>query len=196
MVRPLLILICFAFGFQVDANARMDVGSWKGAQLIDYDYAGPARRDVRKIGPGGGQQTQTSTWDGYRCMTGLDSGTNHDLAYGYDDLSRRTFKQRVHDSGLYDVYRHDRASRLGEIVNDSQDDLGTGGSTVTYELSDETSRLSVTGQGTYNDQAGSGSVDALHRYGDVAGVARTYDDRGNLTSDGTYQYSYGPWNRL
>ncbi len=101
-------------------------------------------------------------------MIGLDSGTNHDLAYGYDDLSRRTFKQREHDSDLYDVYRHDRASRLGEVVNDSLDDLGAGGSTVTYELSAEASRLSVTGQGTYNDQAGSGSVDALHRYGDVA----------------------------
>ncbi len=61
---------------------------------VDYDYEGPARRGTRKTGPSSSQQTQTSTWDGYRRMTGLDSGTNHDLAYGYDDLSRRTFKQR------------------------------------------------------------------------------------------------------
>jgi RHS repeat-associated protein len=36
----------------------------------------------------------------------------------------------------------------------------------------------------------------LNQYASVGGVAQTYDTNGNLTSDGTYTYTYDPENRL
>ena len=40
------------------------------------------------------------------------------------------------------------------------------------------------------------ATNSLNQYSSVAGVAKTYDKRGNLTGDGTWTYAYDAENRL
>jgi YD repeat-containing protein len=81
-----------------DALERLSSVSDSGGTVASYTYAGPGRVNTRTSG-----LSQTNTWDGLKRLIGIQAGTALDLAYGHDDLDRRTFVERNHASGTGDV---------------------------------------------------------------------------------------------
>jgi len=164
-----------------------------GPTLATYDWLGFDRVDSRSTGLGG-SLVQDWGWDGYKRLETLDGGATLSLAYGFDGLDRRTFKDHLQPDLDADVYVHDGGSRLEQISYGAPNPPSTlGGDPFDLELSGASSRLSTTFQSQTTDyNGGGGAVDALHLYLSVGG----HDGRGNLTSDGSLAYAYDPWNRL
>ena len=165
-------------------------------ELAMYDYAGRARMNSCKTGP----TTQTFGWDGLRRLTDIDAGSVHDLAYGYDDFNRRTFKQFEHllPTIQGDVYDYDGGSRLSDVwyddVNPTAGAPGTSLAHLQIQQSKVQARTSTTFMGTSTLYS---TGDPLHRTTSIGGVLRTYDDKGNLTDNGTgRKFEYDAWNRM
>jgi RHS repeat-associated protein len=176
---------------EFDALDRLIEVHVDAGQVAQYTWFGHDR--VRTRDTGG---METYTWDGLKRLTRIDAGSVQDVSYGYDDLGRRTWVQRSHQSGVGDVYAYDSGSRLDEVWYDATNPPGgTSGFADHLEvgLSDAGDRTSTTFNSaptTYN------SSDPLHRYTQIGSTTRAYDAKGNLTDDGTYVFAYDPWNRL
>ena len=160
-----------------------------------YDYAGSARMNSCKTGP----TTQTFGWDGLRRLTDIDAGSVHDLAYGYDDFNRRTFKQFEHllPTIQGDIYAYDGGSRLSDVwYDDANPTAGAPGTGDHFEI-DQT-KVQARIETRFNSAPTTYSTgDPLHRTTSIGSVLRTYDDKGNLTDNGAgRKFEYDAWNRM
>ena len=147
-----------------------------------------------------GPTTQTFGWDGLRRLTDIDAGSVHDLAYGYDDFNRRTFKQYEHllPTIQGDVYDYDGGSRLSDVwYDDANPTAGAPGTSLAH-LEIQQTKVQARTSTTFNMVTTLYSTgDPLHRTTSIGGVPRTYDDKGNLTDNGAgRKFEYDAWNRM
>ena len=174
-----------------DALDRLATVTDTGGTIGSYTYAGPGRIKTRTTGV-----TQTNVFDGLRRLTGIQAGANLNLGYGYDDVDRRLYKQKNHQGGIGDVYGYDTASRLSDVWYDATNpSSGTSGYTgdfhVVQSLVDDRTQTTTGGTTTtYN------TPDSLHQYTQIGAAARLYDNKGNLSDDGSQLFDFDPWNRL
>ena len=147
-----------------------------------------------------GPTTQTFGWDGLRRLTDIDAGSVHDLAYGYDDFNRRTFKQYEHLLPTIegDIYAYDGGSRLSDVwYDDANPTAGAPGTSLAHLNIQQTkvqARISTTFNATTTFYS---TGDPLHRTTSINSVPRTYDDKGNLTDNGAgRKFEYDAWNRM
>jgi RHS repeat-associated protein len=171
-----------------------------GTLNASYTYAGPSRVKTRTTGA-----VQTNTWDGLKRLSGIGVVTPPptnitllSLLYGHDDLDRRTYVERFHQSlnGVGDVYAYDGGSRLKDAWYDAIDPSQGSGNALSHltvnqtKVEDRTSTVLDSVTTTYN------TPDALHRYTQIGSTVRVYDEKGNLLDDGSQLFEYDAWNRL
>jgi len=161
--------------YQYDAASRRTRMTWPDGFFISYGYDNLSR------------------------VTAIteDSGTVL-ASYSYDELGRRT--QLARANGAVTAYGYDAASRLIELSQDLAGTAADFNAGFEYSPASEIVKRSQA-NGAYGwTGAAPGTVgysaDGLNRYSAVGGTAFSYDDRGNLTGDGTWSYSYDLENRL
>ena len=179
-----------------DAIERLSTIQDSLSTFATYDYIGRARMNTCQTGP----TTQTFGWDGLRRLTDIDAGSVHDLAYGYDDFNRRTFKQYEHllPTIQGDVYAYDGGSRLSDVwYDDANPTAGAPGTSLAH-LNIQQTKVQARTSTTFNATTTLYSTgDPLHRTISIGGVPRTYDDKGNLTDNGAgRKFEYDAWNRM
>ena len=131
------------------------------------------------------------------------SSTLADYRYGYDDNGNRRFMQRVHDSGTpYELYQYDTQNQLTEVWTGADaadpDDLTDYEQHQAYDLDLLGNRLTLDADGSqtdYQPSNGQRLTNPMQRYEQVNGAALSYDDTGNLLTDGTNSYAYDVLNR-
>ena len=204
-----------------DLQGRTTSASQAGSALsFTYDALG---RNLTQVGPQGtviseydaaGQRTKItypgspSLYVNYDYLptgevskireNGATTGVGVLATYSYDDLGFRT--NIAFGNGTSQGSTPDVLSRLSTLT---QDLAGTG-SDVTHSYSyNPAGQLStVTRSNTGYSWAGVGSINrpythnGLNQYATVNGVSFGYDNRGNLTSDGSNSYSYSSENYL
>ena len=169
--------------------------NYSSGVFATYDYIGRARMNTCQTGP----TTQTFGWDGLRRLTDIDAGSVHDLAYGYDDFNRRTFKQYEHllPTIQGDIYAYDGGSRLSDVwYDDANPTAGAPGTGNHFEI-DQT-KVQARTETRFNSAPTSYSTgDPLHRTTFIGSALRIYDDKGNLTDNGVgLKFEYDAWNRM
>jgi RHS repeat-associated protein len=208
--------IGYTYGY--DALGRRTSASAQGRTLTTvYDVhgqvesqAGPVGTVVYRYDPAG-RRTRI-TWPGNTFyaqydynMAGqltqvLENGSTQLASFTYDDLGRRTTLTRPGGAGVT-TYGYDPISRLLTLA---QDLPGTASDqTLTFEYnpaSQLSSRSSTnpayawTGRSARDTDYGVNALNQLTSAG--AGKILTYDNRGNLLADGSYDYQYDGANRL
>jgi RHS repeat-associated protein len=135
---------------------------------------------------------------------GASSGIGVLASYTYDDYGRLTFMSR--GNGANTDFNYDAASRLDQLVHDL-----TGGTTYDLNLTfDHNPAGQITSRTSSNDyfvwdnhvnmdvlngHNGLNQITSVTNYG-VTQTPPSWDDRGNMTSDGTDAYTYDYYNRL
>lgn len=181
----------FAVTQSFDALDRLSSVSDAGGAVASYAYAGAGRVKTRTSG-----LTQTNTWDGLKRLIGIQAGSALDLAYGHDDLDRRTYVERNHFAGDGDVYAYDGGSRLQDVWYDATNPSAGNTGALSHltvnqtKVQDRTSTVLDAVTTTYN------TPDSLHRYTQVGSATRVHDAKGNLTDDGSQLFEFDVWNRL
>jgi RHS repeat-associated protein len=166
--------------YQYDVAGRRTRMTWPDGFYVTYDYN--VLGEVTAIRE-----------------NGAASGVGVLDTFAYDNLGRRTTLARGNGSST--SYAYDGASRLTAITNDlsgSTNDLATG---LAYNPADQITQKTLSNVSyhyapttSYTDNYS--AANAQNQYASVAGVAFTYDTRGNLTNDGTKAYTYDYSNRL
>ncbi|HEX8308970.1 MAG TPA: hypothetical protein VF645_11205, partial [Allosphingosinicella sp.] len=129
---------------------------------------------------------------------GATSGAGVLAAFGYDDLGRRTSLTR--GNGAVTSYQYDPVSRLGSMTHDFA--AATHDLTLTYAYNPASQIVSTLRTNDLYSWTGHGSgttsstANGLNQLATHAGGTPTYDARGNLTSDGTYAYTYSSENLM
>lgn len=164
---------------QYDAAGRRTRLTWHDGFYVDYDY------DVT------GNVTAIRE-------NGATSGVGVLATYGYDDLGRRTSVTR--GNGTTTSYGYDAVSRLASLTQD----LGGATHDMTLGFSYNPAGQ-IAGNTRSNDTYawnGHYNVDrtytpnGLNQLTTAGGTALGYDARGNLTSSGGSNYTYGQLNQL
>ncbi len=213
-------------GIAYDNLNRMQSVSDGVEPIATWHYKGPARVERRTYGPDAAPISFVDClYDAYprevvkHHMTGA-GGMIARFEYGYDREHHRLFEKRVHDGNLGDVYQYDsvyRVTRNPQNVNLAAVPAGTEILSETFASPDELAYAydgvqnrttstktvaSVPTVTTYALQAGPPPRDAeVNQYtqtqeGASPAVGYTYDDNGNLTSDGVRLFKYDFKNRL
>ena len=161
----------------------------QGSVAYQYDVLGRRTQMVAN-----GQQPVTYGYDAASRLTQVAQGSLA-VGLGYDNANRRT--SLTYPNGTSTSYTYDVASRLT-----SMNHLGPGGiiEALTYQYDVAGNQTSLTRN---NGVASSlppavtnASYDAVNEQTAFAGAALTYDNNGNLTSDGTNTYVWDARNRL
>ena len=161
----------------------------QGAVNYQYDVLGRRTQMVSN-----GQQPVTYGYDAASRLTQVAQGSLT-VGLGYDNANRRT--SLTYPNGTSTSYGYDIASRLTGITH-----LGPSGiiEALTYQYDAAGNRTSLTRN---NDTASllpaavvAATYDAANEQTVFAGVALTYDNNGNLMSDGTNTYVWDARNRL
>jgi len=180
-----------------DAAGRLD--------YVDDSYLGASNNRVNPGYDAAGNRTSlvypggTSVAFTFDALNRLDTVTEGGVTiadYDWDTLSRRDLV-RLDNNGLSADYGYEADDDLSSIVH-------TGPSPLTFTLarnaSSQITGLSAT-DGAFLARPAATlsqaySPNRLNQYGTVAGTAQVYDANGNLTSDGTYTFTYDEENRL
>jgi len=129
---------------------------------------------------------------------GATSGVGVLADFAYDDWGRR--KTLTRGNGVVTNYGFDAAGRLDSLVNNlsgsTDDQTLTLDFNTANQIIQRTNSNSAYDYSAYTDFADSYVANGLNQYSSVAGTTQTYDDRGNLTNDGTTTYTYDYSNRL
>jgi len=178
-----------------DAASRPISVSANGRTLA-YQYDAASRR-TRMTWPDG--FFVTYGYDTLGRVTSIAEDAGLVLAsFGYDDLGRRTSLARA--NGVTTFYDYDPVSRLSLLTQD------LAGTATDFEAGFDYSPASqIVARSQMNDlyewmPPAAATVDStangLNQVTSVGGQSLTYDDRGNLTDDGVWSYSYDVENRL
>src|SRR5690349_1258189 len=154
--------------------------------------------------------TSEYTYNGFRWMSDLDHKTSTSTTFAgydmvYDKVGNLLYEEWSHDSGKGDNYTYDKAYRLTQTLQGCADpsaEFATPNSQtyvkkLAYNLTDDSDRSSVvTTLYGISPTTSSYTSNNVHEYTVVGGTNRTYDDAGNLTDDGTFEYTYDYRNQL
>jgi RHS repeat-associated protein len=157
---------------------------------INYTYDAADRRTSMTVA---GQPTVNYVYDSANRLTQITQGvTTASLAY--DDASRLTSISR--SNGIIVEYSYDQASNITSIVY-RKDATLIGNLTYQYDALGKRTKTSGSLARTGSPQAlSSATYGAANRLTQRAGSNFTYDDNGNLTSDGTNSYNWNARNQL
>jgi RHS repeat-associated protein len=138
---------------------------------------------------------------------GLTTGVGVLATYAYDNLGNRT--SVTFGNGASETYAYDPVSRLKTLTNNlanTADDLTIGGSTtpISYNAASEiTSAPRSNSAYSYTGYAASSHAYGINALNQIttntySGTTKnfTYDNNGNLTSDGTSSFGYSSQNQL
>jgi len=121
--------------------------------------------------------------NGLESLTNFINGIEEIYEYTYDKVGNR--KTMTVDSAQHN-YTYDKIYQLTNVTY-------PGSTTVTYNYDSVGNRTSVVNGGTTVYEL---NTKGINQYGTVGGVSYSYDNNGNLTSDGTYTYIYDCENHL
>ena len=184
----------------MDTLKRLNsVRAGDGTLIADYSYD-----DVNNyltVAYANGTTTRTD-YDALRRTTRISSALA-DYRYGYDVASNRTYQQAWHDVGQpADVYAYDSLYQLSDVWYGA--DATAVGSITSYDrqqgfnMDRNGNRLSVSEDGvaeTYAPHNGTQLSNNMNRYEQVGGSTLSYDEQGNLLTDGSNNYTYDLLNR-
>jgi RHS repeat-associated protein len=159
-----------------------------GSVAYTYDAAG--RRTAMTVS---GQTGATYSYDDADRLTSITQGSAV-VQFGYDDANRRD--TLTLPNGITTSYSYDDASQLTSIA------YALGASSVgdlNYSYDRAGRRTAVTGSLARTELPGptsSTAYDAANRLTEWNGAALSYDDNGNLLSDGARTYIWDARNRL
>jgi len=175
---------------------------------VDYTYDGAGRRTSMTIknGPPGAQVMQpvvTYTYDNANRLVGIrqaagsiNGGVVQTIAFAYDAAGRRT--QTTLANGTVVSYTYDDAGQLSAMV--SKKDDGTLVGDLQYEYDAAGRRISMGGSLAQLAIPPAGVADAAYdvnnRLVTWGGRAYTYDDNGNMASNGTNEFQWDDRDRL
>lgn len=166
-----------------------------GAVISRYDVAG--RRTKLQL-PSGFYTTYD--YDNADAMLDIKDQTGQALVtFGYDSADRRQTIGR--SSGVTTTYGYDNVSRLGSLAQTFAAD--SSGSDISYSFGYDPSGA-IVNRGLSNSSYRTGAskpsttygINGLNQITTAGGAIFTYDQRGNLTDDGTKTYAYDAANRL
>jgi RHS repeat-associated protein len=176
--------------FAYDALDRL-IQETTGQGMVSYQYDVIGRRTNMVAN---GQQPVTYGYDAASRLTQVAQGSLT-VGLGYDNSNRRT--SLTYPNGTSTSYTYDVASRLTNINH-----TGPSGiiEALTYHYDAAGNRTSLTranGAASLLPTAvASASYDSANEQTAFAGATLTYDQNGNLTSDGTNTYQWDARNRL
>ncbi len=157
---------------------------------VDYTYDAAGRRATMTVA---GQPVVTYTYDEVDRLTQITQGAST-VMLEYDAADRRT--KTTLPNGVSMGYTYDDAGQLTRIeYKQGETLLGD----LTYQYDAAGNRVGMGGSyaRTGLPQAVSSAVyDAANRLTQWNGVSLTYDDNGNMTSDGTATYTWNARNKL
>ncbi|HEX4419064.1 MAG TPA: RHS repeat-associated core domain-containing protein [Kofleriaceae bacterium] len=175
---------------------------------VDYTYDSVGRRLSMTIknGAPGAQTTQPTVTYGYdaanrlttitQAAGAINGGQAKTIAFTYDGTGRRT--QTTLANGATVTYSYDDSGKLTAIVYRKPDGSAIGD--LQYEYDAAGRRISMGGSlariGLPTADVSDATYDAGDRLLTWAGKTYSYDDQGNLTSDGTCVYAWDDGNRL
>ena len=194
--------------------------------IATMHYKGPARLERRTYGVDANPISKLDlVYDAFPRVIEMNHTTGGGgliagFHYGYDRMHHRLFEKRTHEANTGDVYAYDSIYRainnlqhvdLAKIPSgmeilpelfDSRDSLAYVYDGVGNRLTTTTTQAGVPVLTTYEQTGGAAPFDAeVNQYTTVQENGdpiqnHTYDDNGNLTSDGTRTYAYDFKNRL
>jgi RHS repeat-associated protein len=170
-------------------NRLIQETTGQGSVNYQYDVLGRRTQMVAN-----GQQPVMYSYDSASRLTQVMQGSLA-VGLGYDNANRRT--SLTYPNGTSTSYTYDVASRLT-----SMNHLGPGGiiEALTYQYDVAGNQTSLTrNNGTASSlppAVTNASYDVVNEQTAFAGAALTYDNNGNLTSDGTNTYVWDARNRL
>lgn len=157
---------------------------------VSYTYDAVSRRTGMTVV---GQSQVTYGYDNSDRLTGITQGTNT-ASYSYDDADRLTVLTLP--NGVRQEYSYDNASQLAAIAYK----LGTNTlGDLTYGYDGVGQRVSLSGSYARTGiptAVASATHNANNEVTNWGGTALTYDNNGNLTSDGTNTYTWNARNHL
>jgi RHS repeat-associated protein len=166
--------------YQYDlANNRTRV-SWPGSDDFYVDYTFDAANRMSEVRE-----------------KGATSGAGVLAIYSYDNLGRRSGITR--GDGTTTVYGYDGISRLSSLTQNLDGAANNQSLSFAHTPSNQIASRTYTNAAyayTAASPTQSYTRNGLNQYTSVAGVSFTYDDRGNLTFDGTRSFTYDLENRL
>ncbi|MGP1274679.1 MAG: hypothetical protein ACQRW7_04590, partial [Caulobacterales bacterium] len=165
--------------YQYDASGRRTRMDWPDGLYVTYDYAMTgALTHIRENGAG--------------------SGIGVLAAYAYDNLGRVTSLTR--GNGVVTGFDYDAAGRLDELTQDLSGTDDDQALTFTYnaagQIASRTMANDIYAFAGHTNQDVTITVDGLNRFLSGGGVTYSYDNRGNMTTDGVRSYAYDFDNRL
>ena len=176
--------------FAYDALDRL-IQETTGQGSVSYQYDVLGRRTNMVAN---GQQPVTYGYDVASRLTQVAQGSLA-VGLGYDNANRRT--SLTYPNGASTSYVYDVASRLTNINH-----LGPSGiiEALTYQYDAAGNRTSLTRNNAtasvLPSAVANATYDAANEQTAFAGATLTYDNNGNLTSDGTNTYVWDARNRL
>jgi RHS repeat-associated protein len=157
---------------------------------VDYTYDDAGRRATMTVD---GQTTVSYSYDNANRLTGVTQGTTASSIV-YDSLNRRS--SLTLPNGVVVEYGYDAASRLSALTYKL---AGTAFGDLAYTYDALGERITVTGSYARSGlPAGltSATYDDADQIATFGGATVSYDDSGNLTSDGTNSYAWNARNDL
>jgi RHS repeat-associated protein len=182
----------------IQDNAGRLVGYYVGGNLkLSYQYDAAGNR-TRIIWPDTTFYVTTS-YDALNRPTGIKELGTTDLAtYAYDDLSRRATVTL--GNGTTTTYGYNNQSALSSLAHNlagtAQDNTWTYARNQAQEIVTNTTSNNAYQWAGYANGTRSYTANGLNQYTAATGATPAYDSNGNLSSDGTWTYTYDPDNRL
>ncbi len=181
--------------FNFDSADRLVQVTYPDGKTISYQYDLAGNR-TRLVYPDG--YFVTYNYDALNRLTQvLEDGIGILAQYSYDVLSRRV--ELVYGNGTSTSYSYETDDDISQIIHDLSDNKAVTFNYTYNEVGDRTG-LSVNDDRfiykPLDNLQVQYQVNILNQYTSVSGVSFTYDQNGNLTSDGHNTYSYDSENRL
>ena len=156
--------------------------------LAAYTYDELSRRDTVTLYNGAEAEYDFDIANRLETLTNtINVSDSLTFEYTYDDVGNRT-SMTVNGAGTDHVYDYDFSYQLTSV-----DYPGSGDTVYDYDLLGNRESVTVD-EGTPTTYVTTGND--LNQYDSVGGTSFAYDDNGNLTDDGTYDYLYDTENRL
>jgi RHS repeat-associated protein len=189
--------------YTYDVLDRMKTVSDQGASqpIAIYDYMGVGRVLERLYPQNGTRETyldNTGTVDvGYDGMRrpvedrtlGAGNALVIGFTYTYDRMGNKLTEGKLHDPNNSETYTYDSAYRL---ITFNRAAGGITPAQTTWTLDGVGNWVSVNSE----TRQYSSTNELIQRNNGTSMTALTYDNNGNQTNDGTYQYTYDALNRL
>jgi RHS repeat-associated protein len=157
---------------------------------ISYAYDAAGRRTSMTVT---GQPLVNYTYDNANRLTGIAQGATV-INFAYDDANRLTSISRA--NGIIVEFGYDQAANLTSIIY-KKDATVLGDLTYEYNSAGKRTRMGGSFARTgLPSTLTSTTYAAANRLTQRAGASLTYDENGNLTSDGTNTFSWNARNQL